>query len=79
MILREAFNRMIKDGNHSHASLANLMGFSSPGAIGNKTMRNNMKVSFLIEVCDLLGYEVVLRPTRGENKADRTMVLTKGE
>ena len=77
MILKDATNKMIKDNNHSQASLAKEMGFNSNAAVGNKIMRNDMKVSFLLEMCDFLGYEVVLRPTRGENKAERTMVLTR--
>lgn len=77
MILKDAMNKMIKDNNHSQASLAKEMGFKSNAAVGNKIMRNDMKVSFLLEMCDFLGYEIVLRPTRGENKAERTMVLTR--
>ena len=77
MILKDATNKMITDNSHSHASLAKAMGYKSSASISNLTSRNDMKVSFLLEMCDFLGYEVVLRPTRGENKAERTMVLTR--
>ena len=77
MILKDATNKMIKDNSHSLASLAKAMGYKSSASISNLTSRNDMKVSFLLEMCDFLGYEVVLRPTRGENKAERTMVLTR--
>ena len=77
MMLRDVINKMIKDNSHSHASLAKAMGYKSSASISNVTSRNDMKVSFLLEMCDSLGYEIVLRPTRGENKSERTMVVTK--
>ena len=75
MQISEAINKLIKDNNHSHATLAKSMGYKSPASIGNIAYRNDLKVSFLITICDFLGYEVILRPTRGDNKAERTIVL----
>lgn len=75
MNVTHALNKLIKDNNYSHASLAKAMGFKSPASIGNVSTRCDLKVSFLIEICNFLGYEIVIRPTRGENKAGRTFVI----
>lgn len=75
MNVTKAINKLVKDNNHSHASLAKDMGYKSPASIGNVALRCDLKVSFLIEICNFLGYEIVIRPTRGDNKASRTFVI----
>ena len=50
---------------------------SSQGALSTMLVRNNMQVSTLIKIADGLGYEVVLRPTSGTAKAERTVVIDK--
>ncbi len=77
MKLGEALNKMIKDSKHSHASLAAELGKKSPASIGNVIQRNNMNVESLLEITEKLGYEVVIRPTRGDDKAERTIRLER--
>lgn len=75
MNVTKAINKLVKDNNYSQATLAKAMGYKSPASIGNVALRCDLKVSFLIEICHFLGYEIVIRPTRGDNKAARTFVI----
>lgn len=77
MKLGEAINKLIKDTKHSHASLAKELGKKSPSSIGNAVVRNNMNVDSLLEITDKLGYEIIIRPTRGGDTAERTIRLER--
>lgn len=77
MKLGEALNKLIKDTKYSHASLAKELGRKSPASIGNAVMRNNMNVDSLLEITDKLGYEIIIRPTRGGDTAERTIRLER--
>ena len=45
--------------------------------LGTMLSRNNMQVATLAKIADALGYEIVLRPTGGKDKAERTVVLNE--
>lgn len=75
MNLKEALTKMLKRGHHSFASLAEELDYKSAASIGNPIMRGDMRVSMLFSICKKLGYEIVLRPTRGDDKAENTFVL----
>jgi hypothetical protein len=77
MKLGEAINKLIKDTKHSHASLAAELGKKSPSSISNAISRNNMNIDSLLEITDKLGYEIIIRPTRGEDKAERTVKVER--
>ncbi|MFQ9922094.1 MAG: hypothetical protein ACLRVU_01200 [Beduini sp.] len=75
MNIKETLTKLIKDNNLSHASLAKKMGYKSPSSIGNVVIRNEMKAGMLIDICNELGYEIVIKPKYGDNKAERTIIL----
>ena len=77
MKLGEAINKLVKDTKHSHASLAKELGRKSPASIGNAIVRNNMNVDSLLEITDKLGYEIIIRPKRGGDTAERTIRLER--
>lgn len=79
MIFKEAIKKLIKDNNTSRQGLADMTGRKQGSSIGNAIDRNNMTIQVLLEITDALGYEVVIKPTRGENKAERTIKLDRGE
>jgi hypothetical protein len=77
MIFREALNKLIKDNKKSHASLAELIGRKNPTFISNMVTRGNCNVDTLLEITDALGYEIILKPKSGEDKAERTIRLER--
>ena len=77
MIFREALNKLIKDNKKSHASLAELIGRKNPTFISNMVTRGNCNVDTLLEITDALGYELIIKPKSGEDKAERTIRLER--
>lgn len=77
MIFKDALTKLIKDNNHSHASLSALLGRKTPTFTGNMIIRNNCNINTLLEITDALGYEVYLKPKSGDNKAERTIRLER--
>ena len=77
MLLKEALTKLIKDNNHSHASLSALIGRKNPTFISNIVIRDNCNVNTLLEITDALGYEICIKPKFGDNKAERTIRLDK--
>lgn len=77
MIFREALKKLIKDNKKSHASMALLIGRKNPTFISNMVTRGNCNVDTLLEIADALGYEVIIKPKSGEEKAERTIRLER--
>ena len=77
MKFREAMNKLIKDNKKSHASLAELIGRKNPTFISNLVVRGNCNVDTLLEIADALGYELIIKPKSGEDKAERTIRLER--
>lgn len=75
MNLKECLRKMIDDNNSSFARLADRLGYKSSASIGNISRVSDTKVSILINICNELDYDIIIRP-RGENdRAERTIVL----
>jgi hypothetical protein len=77
MKLGEAINKLVKDNKKSHASLAEMIGRKNPTYISNIVSRSNANVVTLLEITDALGYEVIIRPKSGDDKAERTIRLER--
>lgn len=77
MNLRETITKLISDSKSTHADLAKRMGLKSPASIGNIITRGDCKVSALFNICNELGYEIVIKPKHGDGKAERTIVITE--
>lgn len=74
----EAINKLIKDNKLSHASLAKRIGREHSTSVSNAVARQGqISVNFLLEITESLGYEVILKPTSGEGKAERTVKLIR--
>jgi len=41
----------------------------------DRKLRGDMKASYMVRVCDALGYEVVIRPKRAGRKEDGAYIL----
>jgi DNA-binding phage protein len=77
MKFKEMMEALIKDNKKSHASLAAMIGRKNPTFISNMVSRGNCNVDTLLEITDALGYEIVIKPKSGENKAERTIRLER--
>lgn len=79
MNFTDAIKKLIKDNKTSHAGLAEKIKRKNPTFISNIVSRGNCNVSTLLEITDSLGYEIIIKPVRGDDKADRTIKLTRGD
>ncbi len=77
MKFKEMMEKLIKDNKKSHASLAALIGRKNPTFISNMVTRGNCNVDTLLEIADALGYEIIIKPKSGENKAERSIRLER--
>ena len=77
MKLGEAINKLVRDNKKSHASLSEMIGRKNPTFISNMVSRSNANVATLLEITDALGYEVIIRPKSGDDKAERTIRLER--
>jgi hypothetical protein len=74
MKLNEAIKEM--RGTKTQTELAENIGYKQ-GALATSMKRNNMQVKTLIALAESCEYEVVLRPKKGTNKAERTYVISE--
>ena len=72
MNLKEAVKVM--SGTKTQSEVASLIE-TSQGALGTMLSRNNMQIKTLLKIANVLGYEIILRPTSGKDKAERTVIL----
>ena len=77
MKLGEAINKLVKDNKKSHASLAQMIGRKTSTFISNIVIRGNTNIDTLLEITDALGYEIIIRPKSGDDKAERTIRLER--
>lgn len=75
MNLKEAMHKLIEDNNSSFARLAERLGYKRASSIGDIVGRGDTKVSILINICNELDYDIVIRPRGGNDRAERTVVL----
>jgi len=75
MNIRDAIKKLLKDNYLTQTKISEMLQMSQ-GDFGNKLRRNDIKISFLLKLTSVLGYEVVIRPKEGLNKAERTIVIT---
>ena len=77
MKLGEAINKLVKDNKKSHASLAEMIGRKNSTFISNIVIRENANITTMLEITDALGYEIIIRPKSGDDKAERTIRLER--
>ena len=75
MNLKECLRKMIDDNNSSFARFAERLGYKRASSIGDIVGRGDTKVSILINICNELDYDIIIRPRGGNDRAERTIVL----
>ena len=77
MKFKEALTKLIMDNKKSRASLSEMIGRKNPTFISNMVSRGNCNIDTLLEITDALGYEIIIKPKSGDDKAERTIRLER--
>lgn len=75
MNFREAVKQMIKNEHITQVELAEKMGFKTQAGVSSLLLKKGVSISTLLKVCEATEYEIVLRPKKGSNKAERTLII----
>lgn len=74
MTTSEAIKTALSDKKVTQSKLAEMMGYASQAAIGNR-LNSNISCELLIQMLDKLGYEVVVQPKTQGKRKDGAIVL----
>lgn len=80
MTIREAVKFIIKPMHITQIELGERLGYEKQAAFSNKLTRG-MPVDQMIDLCDQLGYELVMQPKRrnGKRSADQILLERSGD
>lgn len=73
MNITEALKVILKNEHMSQTELSNQMGYSSVSSLNTLFRNKNITIKKLIEICDILDYEITLKPKNGIDKVSRTV------
>ena len=74
----EILKAVLKERGVTQTKLAEMMGYASQSAIGNK-VKDGCNTNLFVEFMDKLGYEVVVQPKTQGKRKDGAMLLTNGD
>lgn len=80
MTIREAVKHILKESHRTQGEVAEQLGYGSQSGFANKLYRG-MPVDELLDVCELLGYELTMQPKRrnGKRSADQILLERTGD
>ncbi len=79
MKIGDVLKKLMKDNHTTYRQLANDLGSASTSTLSKVLRTNNITTQKLLAICDKLGYQVILKPKYGDDKAARTIVLDNGD
>lgn len=74
MTTSEAIKTALSDKKVTQSRLAEMMGYASQAAIGNR-LNSNISCELLIQMLDCLNYEVVVQPKTSGKRKEGAIVL----
>lgn len=74
MTVRDTIKAAMSNRKVTQTLFAEMMGYSSQGAVGNR-LNSNISCDLMIQMLDKLGYEVVVQPKTQGKRKDGAMVL----
>lgn len=74
----EILKAVLKERGITQTQLAEMMGYASQSAVGNK-IKLGCTTNLFVEFMDKLGYEVVVQPKTQGKRKDGAMLLTNGD
>lgn len=60
----EVIKAMLKEKGETQSSIAEKMGYGKATAVNNMLSRGNMTVDTILEMCEIMGYEITVQPKR---------------
>lgn len=75
----DAIRKAMKEKGFTQAQMAKAIGKPSANAVGARLNSDNLSANTMVEMLDILGYELVVQPkTQGQRK-EGSIVIEKGE
>lgn len=79
MNANEIVKNLIKQSNFTQTTLAKAMGYNTQSGIASRLNKNDMGVSLLVKMLDILGYDLVIQPKKRGRKAEDQFVIDVSE
>lgn len=73
-----AIKAMLWRNGKTQKWLSNEMGYNTISGIGNIIVRKNVTLDVLCEICNILGYEIILKRTDGDGSDEYDEILLEG-
>lgn len=75
MKANEIVKSLIKQSDFTQTTLAKAMGYNNQSSIANRLNKNDMGVSLLAKMLDVLGYDLVIQPKKRGRKAEDQFII----
>lgn len=75
MTSTDAIKIAMSDKKITQKKLAEIMGYSAQGSLGSRLSSNTISSDLLIEILDILDYEVVIQPKTAGKRKEGAIVL----
>ena len=79
MKANEIVKSLIKQSDFTQTTLAKAMGYNNQSSIANRLNKNDMGVSLLAKMLDVLGYDLVIQPKKPGRRPDGQFVIDAEE
>lgn len=79
MKANEIVKSLIKQSDFTQTTLAKAMGYNNQSSIANRLNKNDMGVSLLAKMLDVLGYDLVIQPKKPGRRPDGQFVIDTEE
>ena len=75
----EAIKKIMKDNHFKQEQIAKATGKTSARAVGSLLNTENLSANSIIEILDVMGYELVMQPKTQGPRKEGSIVIEKGE
>ena len=75
----EAITRIRKQKKLALSDVAEMLELSSLGAVKARIEKNGVRLTSLLELLDVLGYEMVVQPKTGENPPEGVYLISASD
>lgn len=79
MKANEIVKDIIKRSDFTQTTLAKAMGYNNQSGISSRLNKNDMGVSLLVKMLDILGYDLVIQPKKRGRKAEDQFIIDTEE
>jgi len=79
MKAEKAIKQIIKKTGFTQKRLAEVLGYPHQSNIAEKLRCKNMYVAAVVELLDVMGYELVIQPKKRGRRPDGQILITRGD